>query len=77
VLSLGGLVDIEQERNKLTLELTQLQAQLNALRGRLANEPFVARAPAHIVEAERIKERDWSIRADALRKKVHSLGAQV
>jgi valyl-tRNA synthetase len=77
VLSLGGLVDIEQERNKLTLELTQLQAQLNALRGRLANEPFVARAPAHIVEAERIKESDWSIRADALRKKVHSLGAQV
>ena len=75
VLSLGGLVDIEQERRKLALELTQLETQLHALRGRLANESFIARAPAPIVEAERAKERDWSARVDGLRKKVHSLGA--
>ncbi len=74
VLSLGGLVDIEQERHKLSLELEQLTLQLGALRGRLANESFTARAPVNIVEAERTKEREWSVRADALRKKVHSFG---
>jgi len=74
VLSLGGLVDIEQERRKLDLELLQLDKQLLALRGRLMNDAFTARAPAHIVEAEREKERDWTNRVAALRKKIHSLG---
>jgi len=75
VLSLGGLVDIEQERRKLGVELTQLEKQLSALRGRLASESFTARAPANIVEAERTKERDWTSRVGALRVKIHSLGA--
>ena len=76
-LSLGGLVDIEQERRKLTLEVAQLETQLAALRGRLANTSFTARAPAHIVEAEQVKEREWSGRVEALRKKMHSLGAEL
>ena len=76
VLSLGGLVDVEQERRKLELELTQLEGQLSALRGRLANDAFTSRAPANIVEAERSKERDWAARVDGLRKKTHSLGAK-
>jgi valyl-tRNA synthetase len=74
VISLGGLVDIEQERRKLKAELKQLEGQLAALRGRLANESFTARAPAHIVEAERAKEREWSARTEALRKKIVTLG---
>jgi valyl-tRNA synthetase len=74
VLSLGGLVDIEQERGKLRGELDQLEVQLAALRGRLANEAFTARAPAHIVEAERVKEREWGNRSLQLRTKIHSLG---
>lgn len=75
VISLGGLVDIEQERRKLEVELKQLEGQLAALRGRLGNEAFTARAPAHIVDAERAKERDWSARVEALRKKILTLGA--
>jgi valyl-tRNA synthetase len=75
VLSLGGLVDIEQERRKLAMELEQLEKQLGALRGRLSNDAFTARAPAHIVEGERSKEHEWATRVDGLRKKLHSLGA--
>ncbi|MEO7103411.1 MAG: valine--tRNA ligase [Gemmatimonadaceae bacterium] len=75
VLSLGGLVDIEQEERKLSAELAQLEKQLASLQGRLANETFTARAPANIVEAERTKERDWASRVSALRVKIHSLGA--
>ena len=74
VISLGGLVDLEQERRKLEVELSQLEGQIAALRGRLANESFTTRAPVHIVDAERAKEREWSARAEALRKKVITLG---
>ncbi len=76
VLSLGGLVDIQQERRKLATELAQLETQLESLRGRLANESFTARAPAHIVAAEREKEAEWATRVDALRRKIHSMGAE-
>ena len=74
VISLGGLVDIEQERRKLEAELSQLEGPLATLRGRLGNAAFTGRAPAHIVEAEQAKEREWSARADALRKKIVTLG---
>src|SRR6185437_2712379 len=74
VISLGGLVDLEQERRKLEVEVNQLEGQLAALRSRLANESFTSRAPAHIVDAERAKEREWSARAEALRKKIVTLG---
>ncbi|MGI8547840.1 MAG: valine--tRNA ligase [Gemmatimonadaceae bacterium] len=71
-LPLGDLINIDQERAKVEAELTQLTKQLTALRDRLANEGFVNRAPASVVDAERTKEREWSARADALRTKLES-----
>ncbi|HEV2641219.1 MAG TPA: class I tRNA ligase family protein, partial [Candidatus Elarobacter sp.] len=73
-LSLGGLVDVAQERGKIATELEQLEKQLDALRGRLTNEKFISKAPPNVVAAEREKEREWSTRADALRAKLHSFG---
>ena len=73
-VSLEGVVDFAREREKLSSELTGLQTQLDALRGRLSNEKFTAKAPAAIVEAERAKEREWSQRADQLAAKLRSLG---
>lgn len=73
-VSLEGVVDFAREREKLSSELTGLQTQLDALRGRLGNEKFTAKAPAAIVEAERAKEREWSQRADQLAAKLRSLG---
>jgi valyl-tRNA synthetase len=70
---LGGLVDIEKECAKLRTEVEQLEKQLTALSGRLANPGFTSRAPAHVVEAERVKEREWTQRRDQMRAKIESL----
>jgi valyl-tRNA synthetase len=75
VVPLAGIVDLARERDKLAGELAALEKQLGALRGRLANEGFVGRAPAQVVEAERQKEREWSARRDQLAAKVAALGA--
>ncbi|MBI1808402.1 MAG: class I tRNA ligase family protein, partial [Gemmatimonadetes bacterium] len=74
VLPLAGLVDLDKEIAKLRGERENLEKQLVALRGRLANEKFTAKAPAELVEAERAKERDWTTRRDQLDAKVRSLG---
>jgi valyl-tRNA synthetase len=73
VLPLAGVVDLEKESAKLANELGGLEKQLDALRGRLANEKFTAKAPPEIVEAERAKEREWSTRSEQLRAKLKEL----
>ena len=70
---LAGLVDLEKECAKLRGELAQLEKQLGALEGRLANPGFVERAPSHVVDAERQKAVEWSARRDQLREKVGAL----
>ena len=58
VVHVMGLVDPEEERVRLSQELEQKQAFLERVQKKLANEQFVNRAPAQVVERERQKERD-------------------
>jgi len=73
VLSLAGAVDLDRECSRLRTELSSLEKQLEALRGRLQNENFLARAKPDVVEAERQKEGEWSSRRELLADKVRSL----
>ncbi|MGK2933945.1 MAG: valine--tRNA ligase [Gemmatimonadaceae bacterium] len=73
VAPLAGIVDVEKECRKLSAELDQLDRQLAQLVARLASESFTARAPAHVVEGERAKEKEWVTRRDMLARKVESL----
>jgi valyl-tRNA synthetase len=73
VLSLAGIVDLERECTRLKSELASLDKQLDALRGRLRNENFLARARQDVVAAERVKEGEWSSRRELLADKVRSL----
>ncbi len=75
VLPLAGVVDLAKEAAKLTNELGGLEKQLAALRGRLSNEKFTAKAPPELVDAERAKEREWTARAEQLHAKVKELSA--
>ena len=54
-IPLGDLVDFEKERTRLTAELTRVRGEITRLTAKLANEGFVAKAPAAVVEAERVK----------------------
>jgi valyl-tRNA synthetase len=74
VVPLAGIVDLAKEREKLARELAELDRQLAALRGRLANEGFVSRAPAAVVEGERTKEAEWARRRDQLAGTLAAMG---
>jgi len=66
-------VDLEKECARLRTELGQLEKQLGALEQRLANDGFVSRAPAEVVEGERRKAAEWTVRRGQLREKVEAL----
>ena len=75
VLPLDGVVDLQKEITRLTTEHGALSTQLDALRGRLSNEKFTGKAPPELVEAERAKEREWTVRRDQMQSKLKDLGA--
>jgi valyl-tRNA synthetase len=70
---LAGLIDVEKECAKLRQELAGLEKQLAALERRLGDEKFTARAPAHVVDAERTKLDEWATRRRQLSDKVRTL----
>ncbi|MCZ8204689.1 valine--tRNA ligase [Gemmatimonas sp.] len=75
VVPLAGMVDLDKEKQRLETEIAQLDKQLTALEGRLANAGFVAKAPPAVVEAERTKAAEWGARLTQLRDKLATLGA--
>jgi len=58
VVPLEGLIDKEAERAKLKKSLADLDRQIGPLAAKLANEAFVSRAPAEVVQAQQAKLAD-------------------
>ena len=54
-LPLAGMLDISKELERLDKEIAQAHQEITRLQGKLANENFVARAKAEVVEKEREK----------------------
>ena len=57
-LPLAGLIDFDQEARRLRKEVDKATAELSVVESKLANEKFVANAPADIVEAHRARKDD-------------------
>ncbi len=69
-LPLEGVVDIEQERVRITAELDRLKGLLEATTRKLANPGFLERAPAEVVEREREKAHSFGQRRERLKEKL-------
>ena len=55
LLPMDELIDKEKELARLEREKAGCEKEIKSFEGKLANENFVAKAPAHVVEAERAK----------------------
>jgi len=71
---LGGAIDVERECRRLGAEVERLEALVRQQEQKLANQQFVSRAPAHVVENERQKLVSWQDQAATLRVKRKLLG---
>jgi len=69
---LEGLIDFAQERERLRKEEEKLAKEAERLRGQLANENFVARAPAEKVAELRQRLTDIEQRTGALRQSMEA-----
>lgn len=59
-LPLAGLINIEQEVARLEKELAHLTKEVERVDKKLANEGFVSKAPAKVIEEEKAKRLDYA-----------------
>jgi valyl-tRNA synthetase len=73
-LPLAGMVDLAEERARLQKELERAEADVQRRRAKLANENFVSRAPAAVVQKERDALHESEATAAKLRERISALG---
>ncbi|MEO8440751.1 MAG: valine--tRNA ligase [Spartobacteria bacterium] len=73
-LPLEGLIDLAAERERLGKEIAKVEIELATARKKLANENFVANAPAPVVAEHRQREKDFAEKLAQLKQMRDSLG---
>lgn len=74
VMPLEGLIDLDKERNRIISQIEEVERELKASKSKLANEGFVKKAPAEVVERERAKEQDLTEKLELLKVRQQQLG---
>jgi valyl-tRNA synthetase len=75
ILSVGEIVDLARERERLGKEIGKLDAELAKIAGKLANPNFLTKAKAEVIEEQREREADVTRDRDRLKAAYERLGA--
>ncbi|MDM8206293.1 valine--tRNA ligase [Bacteroides gallinaceum] len=70
---LGNLINVEEELKKLEADLKYQEGFLQSVLKKLANEKFVSKAPANVIEMERKKQADAETKIAALKESIAAL----
>ncbi len=68
-------IDIDAERSRLAREIGKLTGEIERVDKKLANQGFLAKAPAEVVDAEREKREDALVARDRLEDAARRLAA--
>jgi valyl-tRNA synthetase len=72
-LPLSGLIDIGQEISRLEKELKKLDAEVERVDKKLANKGFVDKAPDHVIEEEKEKQKDYMEKREQVKARMAEL----
>jgi valyl-tRNA synthetase len=73
---LSGVVDLTEERERLSKEIDRALNEAQSIDKRLDNPQFVARAPAEVVEKDRSRANDLKQRAQKLNENLRRLSVE-
>ena len=61
LLPLAAVIDLDQEKARLSKEIAKLSGEIDKVEKKLANQAFVAKAPPEVVEEQRERRDEWSV----------------
>ncbi len=73
-IPLGELIDFDKERERLNKEREKVLFEIDRVEKKLANEGFVAKAPAQLIEAEKAKMEKFKEQLTAVEEAIAKLG---
>ena len=73
-IPMTDLVDPEEERARLRSELEKVNAEIARVEGKLSNKGFTEKAPAAVVDAERVKLAKFTEKKDGIVSALAALG---
>jgi valyl-tRNA synthetase len=65
-LPVAGIIDLDKERERLNKEIQKHEKEIKQIEGKLANENFVSKAPAEVVEEQKIRKTEANIMIEKL-----------
>ena len=73
-LPMAELVDFEAERKRLSKELEEVEKKLAQINGKLNNQGFLAKAPANVIEEQKVNQAKLNEKAELLKASIAKLG---
>ncbi len=76
LMPLAGVVDVDALSAKLKKDLAKVEAEIKALSGRLANQNFVNKAPAEVVQGAKEALAEAEKQAEILRSRLNQIATE-
>ncbi|HEX3010474.1 MAG TPA: valine--tRNA ligase [Syntrophomonadaceae bacterium] len=67
---LEGIIDLEREIARLQKELKNVQADIEKAKNKLNNPGFLAKAPAEVIEKEKMKVNEASLKEEGIKQRL-------
>ena len=74
IVPLLGLLDLEAEKEKIMIQIAKLEQGLASCERKLADERFVSKAPAQVIEREKVNQVDYQHKIEKLKENLAHLG---
>ena len=73
-LSLKGIIDFEQEKNRLQKSLLKIEKEMNKIEIKLKSENFTQNAPAEIIAEQKNRYKEYELSKEKIEVAIKSLG---
>jgi valyl-tRNA synthetase len=73
-LPLDGLIDVEAERARVGKEVAKVEAELEKVTAKLADENFTSKVPQKVLDEHQQRKTDWEEKLAKLREMLAALG---
>ena len=73
-LSLKGIIDFEQEKNRLQKSLLKIEKEMNKIEIKLKSENFTQNAPLEIIDEQKNRYKEYELSKEKIEVAIKSLG---